>query len=156
MPAKRTAVPKTVLYNRQKALQVPLPRLRLLVKAAVSPCLAQGKEREDAVLATLPEVEITLVDDAEIARVHGEFLDDPTPTDVITFHHGEILISTETAARQAVEHGQPLDHELALYAIHGLLHLAGWHDEEEAEAAAMARVQAEILQQALAKVGSPS
>jgi probable rRNA maturation factor len=156
MPAKRTPVPKAVLYNRQKALQVPIPWLRRLVKASMPECLAKGKEREDAVLATLDEVEITLVDDAEIARVHGEFLDDPTPTDVITFHHGEILISTETAARQAVEHGQPLDHELALYAIHGLLHLAGWHDEEDAEAEAMARVQAGILKEALAKVGSAS
>jgi probable rRNA maturation factor len=156
MPAKRTAVPKTVLYNRQKALKVPLPWLRRLVKAAVPGCMAQGKQCDDAVLVTLPEVEITFVDDAEIARVHDEFLNDPTPTDVITFHHGEILISTETAARQALDHGQPFEHELALYAIHGLLHLAGWHDEDDAEAEAMARVQAGILQQALAKVGSPS
>ncbi len=156
MSAKRIASPKTVLFNRQKATAVPLPWLRRMVKAAVPDCLAQGKEREDAVLATLEEVEITFVDDAEIARVHGEFLDDPTPTDVITFHHGEILISTETAARQAVDHGQPFDHELALYAIHGLLHLAGWHDEDPAEAEAMARVQAGILKEALAKVGSAS
>mgnify|MGYP000738786712 CR=1 FL=1 len=97
MTAKRIASPKTVLYNRQKATAVPLPWLRRAVKAAVPGCLAQGKEREDAVLATLEEVEITFVDDAEIARVHGEFLDDPTPTDVITFHHGEILISADTA-----------------------------------------------------------
>lgn len=156
MPAKRTASPKTVLYNRQKALAVPLPWLRSIIKAAAPGCLANGKVREDAVLDTLPEVEITFVDDAEIARVHGEFLDDPTPTDVITFHHGEILISTETAARQAAEHGQSFEHELALYAIHGLLHLAGWHDEEADEAAAMAKVQAEILQQALAMVASAS
>jgi probable rRNA maturation factor len=156
MPAKRTALPKTVLYNRQKAAAVPLAWLRIIVKAAVPDCLAQGKERDDAVLATLEEVEITFVDDAEIARVHGEFLDDPTPTDVITFHHGEILISTETAARQAVDHGQPFGLELALYAVHGLLHLAGWHDEDPDEAKAMAEVQAGILQGALAKVGSAS
>ena len=149
MPAKRPVLPKLVLFNRQKTQPVPLPWLRRLAKNALPACLAASKPREDAVLKDLPEVEVTYVSDAEIARVHGEFLDDPTPTDVITFHHGEILISAETAARQAVEHGQPLDHELLLYLIHGLLHLAGWHDEDEAEAAEMARAQERILQEAL-------
>jgi probable rRNA maturation factor len=152
MPAKRSAMPKTALFNRQKAFSIPLPWLRRIAKTALPACLATSKPREDAVLATLEEVEITYVSDAEIARVHGEFLDDPTPTDVITFHHGEILISAETAARQALEHGQTLEHELALYLVHGLLHLAGWHDEEEAEAAEMARQQESILQQAISTV----
>ncbi len=140
---------KLRLFNRQKAHPIPLPWLRRIAKAALPACLAASKPREDAVLATLEEVEITYVSDAEIARIHGEFLDDPTPTDVITFHHGEILISAETAARQALEHGQTLEHELALYLVHGLLHLAGWHDEEEAEAAEMARVQEAVLRMAM-------
>lgn len=150
MPAKRPALPKLALFNRQKSQPVPLPWLRRVAKAALSPCLAAAQPREDSVLADLPEVEITYVSDAEIARVHGEFLDDATPTDVITFHHGEILISAETAARQALDHGQTLDHELALYLIHGLLHLAGWHDEDPLEAAEMAATQERILQQAAA------
>jgi probable rRNA maturation factor len=148
MPAKRPALPKLVLFNRQKSQPVPLPWLRRIAKNALPACLAAAKTREDSVLADLPEVEITYVSDAEIARVHGEFLDDATPTDVITFHHGEILISAETAARQALDHGQTLDHELALYLVHGLLHLAGWHDEDDQEAAEMARTQEAILQQA--------
>jgi probable rRNA maturation factor len=154
MPAKRSAMPKTALFNRQKAFPIPLPWLRRIAKAALPACLAASKPREDAVLATLEEVEVSYVSDAEIARVHGEFLDDPTPTDVITFHHGEILISAETAARQALDHGQTLEHELALYLIHGLLHLAGWHDEEETEAAEMARQQESILQQAISTVNA--
>ena len=43
--------------------------------------------------------------------MHGEFFDDPSPTDVITFplgNYGEILVGVETAGRQAVEFGQPL------------------------------------------------
>jgi probable rRNA maturation factor len=148
MPAKRPALPKLVLFNRQKSQPVPLPWLRRIATNALPACLAAAKTREDSVLADLPEVEITYVSDAEIARVHGEFLDDATPTDVITFHHGEILISAETAARQALDHGQTLDHELALYLVHGLLHLAGWHDEDDQEAAEMARTQEAILQQA--------
>lgn len=96
-------------------------------------------------LATLEEVEVSVVSDNDIARVHGEFLEDPTPTDVITFHHGEILISADTAERQGGEHGHSRNRELALYLIHGLLHLAGWDDHEPAEAAEMARHQESIL-----------
>jgi len=84
MPAKRPALPKLVLFNRQKSQPVPLPWLRRIAKNALPACLAAAKMREDSVLADLPEVEITYVSDAEIARVHGEFLDDATPTDVIT------------------------------------------------------------------------
>lgn len=103
-------------------------------------------------LRSCSEIEISLINDAEIARVHGEFLNDPTPTDVITFHHGEILISAETALRQSAEHGFSLDQELGLYAIHGLLHLAGWEDHEPNEAASMALIQERILQDCLLKV----
>lgn len=104
----------------------------------------------DAVLPELSEIEITLLSDAEIAAVHGEFLQDPTPTDVITFHHGEILISVETAQRQALAFGkgQSLQREIALYIVHGLIHLAG-HDDHDPDAAAhMARLQESVLEQA--------
>jgi probable rRNA maturation factor len=104
-----------------------------------------------SVLDALEDIEVTLLTDAEIAQVHAEFLQDPTPTDVITFHHGEILISIDTAARQAVEHGQnqPVAHEIALYLIHGLLHLGGWDDHEPEAAAAMAAQQQAILDKLL-------
>jgi probable rRNA maturation factor len=79
-------------------------------------------------------------------------LDDPTPTDVITFHHGEILVSADTAVRQGAEHGQTFDQELALYLIHGLMHLGGWDDHEEAEAKEMAQKQERILMQVTAQL----
>jgi probable rRNA maturation factor len=101
-------------------------------------------------LAALTNIEVTLTSDSEIAAVHAEFLADPTPTDVITFHHGEILISLETAARQAPEHGFTLPHEAALYLIHGLLHLAGWDDHDPGQARAMAALQEDLLRAALA------
>jgi len=114
-------------------------------------CLTLAKPGA-SVLADLTDIEVTLLSDREIALVHGEFLSDPTPTDVITFHHGEILISVETAERQAVDHGhnQPVPHEIALYLVHGLLHLAGWDDHDPAEAAQMAAHQEQILQRVLA------
>jgi probable rRNA maturation factor len=144
-------LPKLRIYNRQKVHALPLPWLRRIGKAALPACLEAAKSPE-APLVSLPEIEITIVDDADIARVHGDFLDDPTPTDVITFHHGEILISAETALRQGREHGQSLDHEIALYLVHGLLHLAGWDDQEETEAREMARLQEGILRDVLSSL----
>jgi probable rRNA maturation factor len=145
MPAR---LPRLRLHHQSLRQR---PRLRWLKKLAITAlphCQAQAKHA-DAPLLHLEDIEITLVSDADIARVHGEFLDDPTPTDVITFHHGEILISADTAAAVAPEHGHSLDQELALYLIHGLLHLGGWEDEADDEAAAMAVAQQNILQHCL-------
>lgn len=140
-------LPKLRIYNRQKAHMIPLPWLRRMGKAALPGCLAALKSG-DAPLASLTEIEITIVDDADIARVHADFLGNPTPTDVITFHHGEILISADTAKRQGLDHGETVDHEVALYLVHGLLHLAGWDDHEMEEAREMAKRQASILREA--------
>lgn len=139
------------LHNRQRRHKLSLKWLRLVGDHAMPACRAAAKSTS-APLTTLSLVEVSIVSDREIARVHGEFLDDPTPTDVITFQHGEILISADTAMRQGSEYGQSFEHEVALYLIHGLLHLAGWEDEDEGEAAEMARLQEAILQAALASI----
>lgn len=125
-------------------LPVDIKWLTALGERALPLCLATPGTHEN-VLANLDEIEVSVVSDSEIAVVHGQFLQDPTPTDVITFHHGEILISVETAARQGLEHGLDWQQELALYLIHGLLHLAGWDDHEPSEAAQMAFEQERIL-----------
>ncbi len=96
-------------------------------------------------MLSLKEIEISFVSDKAIARVHGEFLNDPTPTDVITFPHGEIIISLDTAHRQAAEHHETYEREVALYIIHGLLHLAGWDDHGESERLEMHSRQLKIL-----------
>ncbi|MEM9079995.1 MAG: rRNA maturation RNase YbeY [Verrucomicrobiota bacterium] len=95
-------------------------------------------------LGELDELEVSLVDDATLARVHGEFLDDPTATDVITFDHGEILISVEMAESRAQEFGKETWEEVLLYLVHGLLHLAGFQDKAEDERREMAELQEEI------------
>lgn len=137
------------LHNRQRRHKISLRWLRAVGTHAVPACLAVAKSPEGP-LTALPLVEVSIVSDKEIARVHGEFLGDPTPTDVITFQHGEILISADTAMRQGAEYGQSFEHEVALYLVHGLLHLAGWEDADEVEAAQMARLQESILRTALA------
>lgn len=143
---------KLLIYNRQKNHRPGLAWLRRAIKAARPICLDAAKSA-DAPLLQLPEIEFTILSDRDIAQVHADFLGDPTPTDVITFHHGEILVSADTAAVQGAEHGQCLDHELALYMIHGMLHLAGWEDDDPGEAAQMARVQKKILKTVLEHVG---
>ncbi|WP_232767341.1 rRNA maturation RNase YbeY [Geminisphaera colitermitum] len=81
------------------------------------------------------ELSLAFLSDAALARLHADFLDDPTTTDVITFEAtpgmgsaGEICVSVDTAARYAREHGHDFAEELALYIVHGWLHLAGYDD----------------------------
>lgn len=145
---------KLSLYNRQKTHRPNLPWLRRIIKAAHPLCLAEAKSA-DAPLHELEEIEFTIISDEEIGIVHAEFLDDPTPTDVITFHHGEILVSADTALRQGAEHGQALNEELALYMIHGLMHLGGWDDHETTEAADMAARQNAVHARCLAQFPLP-
>jgi probable rRNA maturation factor len=144
------ASPPLLWLNRQRAVsarQLRLPAAAEAVQRAW-PDLAAA-EIKGSVLSQLPEISFVLVSDARIAAVHGEFLRDPTPTDVITFHHGEIVLRAETARREARRRGLPLPAELARYAVHGLLHLAGWSDAAPGEASAMRSVQEKILRRAL-------
>lgn len=110
------------------------------------PELMQVPVGPDHVLSTLEQVEISIVDDETIARVHGEFLDDPTPTDAITFPYGEILVSCDTAARYAAEHGLSPRVELFRYLVHGLVHLHGYLDYEPEERAALFAVQEPLVE----------
>ncbi len=137
-------MPEISLYNHQNTLILDLPGLTQLA-AAAWPLVLEQPGLEAPVLPELMEVEISFITDEAIAKVHAEFLEDPTPTDVITFAHGEILISTETAIRQAAEYGQNPLRETALYLIHGLLHLNGHEDSTEAGFARMKQLQEEIL-----------
>ena len=132
--------------NRQRAVKVDLPKIRRIVEVALPLCVRKPRKKG----MTLPaEVEITLLGEAAIAKVHGEFLEDPTPTDVITFEHGEILIGVPIAAANAKKFRHPADHEVALCAIHGLLHLLGYDDLTEKERVIMHARQEEILKAAL-------
>ena len=97
--------------------------------------------------ANLARIEVVLVDRATIARVHADFLGDPSDTDVITFPYGEIVVCPAVARDQAPRFGLEVGHEVLLYALHGLLHLAGYDDRTEKEAQAMARIQRRILRE---------
>jgi probable rRNA maturation factor len=88
------------------------------------------------------ELSVTLLGDAEIARIAGRFGRPARPTDVLAFalregrgsaHRGaclgDVLISVDTAERQAHSRRRPLDLELRDLLIHGVLHLHGMDHE---------------------------
>ena len=102
------------------------------------------------VISDLELIEITFLDDDEMARLHGEFLGDATTTDVITFDHGELLIGVETAERQSLEFETSIHREIALYGIHGMLHLAGFDDRDSLEAKLMERRQKDLFSKVFA------
>jgi probable rRNA maturation factor len=136
--------PEISVDNRQRLVPCDLASLRDFARRALEKCL-EMPSRESGPLRTLSEVNVILVSDRRIAELHRRFMDDPEPTDVITFQHGEIVISTETARRQARKFGTSVKHELWLYIVHGLLHLLGFDDKTDAGAAEMKRVQERVL-----------
>jgi probable rRNA maturation factor len=124
--------------------RIDVATLRDFAQRALAACLKRPSRKSDQ-LASLEQIEVVLVSDKRIAEIHRRFLNDPSPTDVITFQHGEIVVSVETAKRQARQFGTALDHELRLYITHGLLHLQGFDDKTEAGAAEMKRVQERLV-----------
>ena len=145
---------KIHVQNRQRTVPVNLAWLRRFAEVALEKCAPLSADRGFA-LMHLPEIEVALVSDRVIARVHREFMGLPGATDVITFAHGEIVISAQTAQLYAREYRHPLAHELALYTVHGLLHLNGYEDATPRAAARMHRTQDRILQACLALLPSP-
>ncbi|NNE93188.1 MAG: rRNA maturation RNase YbeY [Verrucomicrobiales bacterium] len=124
---------------------IDLKRLQNGSDEAFPLCLEKPGLHESA-LQSLKTIEINLVSDPVIADVHGQFMDDPTPTDVITFQHGEVFVSTDTAARVSRDHDHPPSREALLYIVHALLHLNGHHDQIPAERSEMHAIQDSILQ----------
>jgi probable rRNA maturation factor len=129
------------LLNRQRARTIDLHSLSQFAQRAL--------ERVEAVKrAALPaEIAAVLVSDRRISAIHLQFMGVAGPTDVITFQHGEILISVETAHRQATELGKELFEELCLYVLHGLLHLAGYDDTTDSSFRKMERLQRRLMRE---------
>lgn len=74
--------------------------------------------------------------------------DAPLPPEVLSeipFYLGDLIISVETAQRQATEHGHALHEELAWLVAHGLLHLLGWDHPDEARLQTMWEQQRSLL-----------
>jgi len=139
-------LPTLAITNRQRGFRFDLPFIRNLAAAALPACVESCLPR--APLKALPLVEVAILSDARIARVHGEFFEDPTPTDVITFQHGEILLGAETIGDNARGYHQTASEEAARCIIHGLLHLAGWDDLNSRDQKKMIGLQERIFKRA--------
>ncbi len=138
---------EVIIGNHQQNTGIPenwLTALEEVAARAASLALARATT-VDSPLHHLATLEVALVDDATSSRVHRDFMDIEGPTDVITFHHGEIVIGAEVAGRQAADYGEPLAREILRYLIHGLLHLAGHDDVDPAERKIMETAQESIV-----------
>jgi probable rRNA maturation factor len=135
--------------NRQRIEKVDLWWLRRAARAALPLCREVSDDDKFA-LRRFEEISVAIVSDAAIAQIHEEFMGIAGATDVITFEHGEIVMSAETARDYAVRYDHTIEEELLLYTIHGLLHLNGFDDQTTAAAARMKRVQTRIWREVLA------
>ncbi len=116
------------------------------------PRLLSDEEVRRAVNAALDEggrkgiaLSVVFVGDRELCRLHEERLGDPSATDVLAFDlgegggpAGELYVSAERARAVARERGLSPERELALYVVHGCLHLCG-HDDTAPRARARMR-----------------
>ena len=110
------------------------------------------------------ELSILLVDEAAMAELHQRFMDQPGPTDVMSFPMdelepggrpdaaepgpsmlGDIVLCPQFAADQAAAAGHELEHELALLTVHGVLHLLGYDHAEPDEVKEMFGLQRQLL-----------
>ena len=139
----KSAVPPVSVRNSQRKVPLKATDLEKFAAKALKFCLRLP--RKSSKLRKLPEVAVWIVSDRRISALHRKFMDEPGPTDVITFQHGEIFISAETARRHAHRFRNTLARELKLYIVHGLLHLQGFDDRNERGARSMRAVQSRIL-----------
>ncbi len=127
---------KVVITNDQKAVKIPTG-VRLLVRRCCNAVLTFEDFTEPA------EISVTFVDDVRIHELNREYRNVDKSTDVLSFPLGEdgvydkdldtgacllgdIVISVETAVRQAEEYGHTLQREIGFLTVHSMLHLLGY------------------------------
>ena len=115
--------------------------------------------------APVCEIGLRLTDDTEIQALNAQYRHQNKPTDVLSFaalegdyplseeilaseslYLGDIVISMDTAGRQAQQQDHPLPNELAWLASHGLLHLLGWDHPDEESLSQMLKQQVILLE----------
>ena len=127
---------KVNITVNQKKLSLPVGT-KLLIRKACNATLKSENFNDNA------EVDVTLVDDAEIRQINREHRNIDASTDVLSFPLGEngeydenpatgalmlgdIVISLDTALRQADLYGHGVKREIAFLTVHSMLHLLGY------------------------------
>src|SRR5262245_62036864 len=126
---------KIAIHSPQEVVAVDRGRMREIARAVL-----EGEGIKEY------EISLAFVDNATIHRLNKQYLDHDEPTDVLSFPYsasnakkleGELVLGVEVAREQASERGHDVHAELALYVIHGLLHLCGYDDKSPADEKAM-------------------
>jgi probable rRNA maturation factor len=140
---------KISIATPQEIIAVDRARMREVARAVL-----EGEQIADY------EISLAFVDNETSHRLNKRYLEHDEPTDVLSFPlsdpsakklAGELVISVEIGRDQANERGHVVQAELALYVIHGLLHLCGYDDKSPSEAELMRQRE----RQYLAKLGLP-
>jgi probable rRNA maturation factor len=136
---------KIAMASPQETIPIDRARMRATANAVL-----EGEGIQDA------EISLAFVDNPTIHQLNLRYLQHDEPTDVLSFPlseantkrlAGELVIGAEVAQTQAAVHGHELQAELALYVIHGLLHLCGYDDETATGAKEMRQREKHYLQQ---------
>ena len=147
---------KVVISNDQKSVKIPTG-VRLLIRRCCNAVLTFENFSESA------EISVSLVDDAQIHELNKMHRNIDRSTDVLSFPLGEdgvydknletgacllgdIVISVETAVRQAAEYGHSLQREIGFLTVHSMLHLLGYdHVDGGIEAVHMREKEERVL-----------
>ena len=126
---------RIAIANPQEIVPIERARLREIVRVVL-----EGEGENNA------EVSLAMVDNPTIHQLNKRYLKHDEPTDVLSFPlsepgagklAGELVIGAGVAEAEAKSRGHDVQAELALYVIHGLLHLCGYDDKSEGAAAKM-------------------
>jgi probable rRNA maturation factor len=126
---------KIAIASPQEIVSIDRAAMRHLVRTVLD-----GEDVKDA------DISLAFVDNPTIHRLNQRYLDHDEPTDVLSFPlseanakrlAGELVVGVEVAQAAAASRGHDVHAELALYVIHGLLHLCGFNDKSRADASAM-------------------
>ena len=118
--------------------------------------------REGLKLHPMVDVGIVFVDEAPMTELHIRWMDEPGPTDVLSFPMdelrpgseevpspegvlGDIVVCPQVAIKQAEVAGHPVSNEILMLVTHGMLHLVGFDHAEPEEEKEMFGLQAELL-----------
>jgi probable rRNA maturation factor len=136
---------RIAIASPQEAVPIDRGRMREIARTVLA-----GENEPEA------EISLAFVDNATIHTLNKRYLNHDEPTDVLSFPlsepgaaklAGELVIGAEVALTQAADRGHDVQAELALYVIHGLLHLCGFDDHDDRDARAMRERERHYLQQ---------
>ena len=136
-------LPRVAVRNNQRLVRVSLPSLQRFAEAACS--LVWTRKQQTSEMTGLTHIDVLIVSDRRMAALHKKFCGVSGATDVLTFQHGEIVISADTAAMQARQCRTCTIAEIQLYLLHGLLHLAGFNDTTPSQRRQMHRLQNKLM-----------